>query len=65
MAAPKGATLTGPELAQLRRGALTLQHLAHDIQKGADAATIARRLGEVRESLLYIIDRAQERGTLH
>lgn len=44
-------------------GALALEHLAHDVQRGADAATIARRLGEVRESILYIVDRAEERGT--
>jgi hypothetical protein len=65
MPPPRGTTLTGPELQQLRRGALTLEHLAHDMQKGTDPATIARRLLEVRDTITYLIDRAQERGTLH
>lgn len=65
MAPPRALTLTGPELQQLRRGALTLEHLAHDVQKGADPATIARRLLEVRDAIVYLTDRALERGSLH
>jgi hypothetical protein len=62
---PRDVTLTGPELQQLQRGALTLQHLAHDVQKGAAPATISRRLREVADTITYLTERALERGTLH
>ena len=65
MPSSRGVTLTGPEVQALQRSARTLTHLAHDFQKGADAASIARRIGELAETITYLIDRAQERGTLH
>lgn len=62
---PRDVTLTGPEAAQVRRAAATLRHLAKDARVGADPDTIARRIDEVAESLAYLLDRAEGRGTLH
>lgn len=64
MAPPRGITLTGPEPQRLWRGALTLHHLAHYVRKGSDAGTYARRLGELAKTITYLIDRAEQRGTL-
>lgn len=65
MPPPRGLTLTGAEVQQLRRSALTLAHLAHDVQVGADPATIARRLLETRDTIDHLTSRALERGTMH
>ena len=61
----KAITLSASEAAQLRRAALTLDHRAEDVRLGANAEVVASRLAEVADTVRYLLDRAEERGTVH
>ena len=62
---PRNVTLTGPEVAQLRRAALSLDHQIKDVRVGAAPDVVARRLGEIAETIRYLLDRAEERREVH
>ena len=58
-------TLAGNEAAQLRREALRLDQVAEDLRKGRPVEPLARRLEAAAETLRYLLDRAEQRGTVH
>ena len=58
-------TLAGNEVAVLRREALRLDHVAEDLREGRPIETLARRLEAAAETLRYLLDRAEQRGTVH
>lgn len=58
-------TLAGNEVAQLRREALRLEHAAADLRQGVAVDVIANRLEAAAETVRYLLDRAEQRGTVH
>jgi hypothetical protein len=64
MPPPRHATLTIADLRQVRRGVLTLQHLAHDVQEGAAQGVHRATVGPGGETVTSPIDRGQQRQTL-
>ncbi len=55
-------SLAWNEVAQLRREALRLKHLARDQRRGLPAAHLANQLETVAETLTYLLARAEARG---
>jgi hypothetical protein len=58
MPSPPSLTFTGPEVLQLRREVLALEHLVEDARQGADRETLVRRVGEIAPGLRYLLNRA-------
>jgi hypothetical protein len=63
--APKSVTLTGPELAQLRRSLLTVAHQAEALRGGVPVERVTRRLEEAVAGLRYLLDRVEARRDVH
>lgn len=65
MKPPPSVTMTVPELDQFRRVAGGLRHLVKDMRVGADPETIARRLADYADTMIYLLDRAQDRRNVN
>lgn len=63
MKPPRSITLIDPEVAQVRRGLLHIQHRQQDLLAEAQrVSVIVSRLGEAVAGIEYLLERAEQRG---
>lgn len=65
MTPPPGITLTGPELATLRRCLLDVEDQAAALRRAHDAARVAVQLEMAVSGARYLLERAEERRGVH
>lgn len=58
--------LSGPEVDQIRRALLHIEHQQEDLKTGAQPpAVVVARLSEAVAGIRYLLERAEERRRLH
>lgn len=64
--APRSIRLTDPEIAQIRRALLHVEHQAQDLVTNSQPVpVIVARLGEAVAGVRYLLERAEQRRGLH